>query len=89
MIQIRTGVFETNSSSTHSLTVCTEEDYKKFVNGELKIKYSGRICDKDEDGITYEEYASYEQERGETIIDEDFTSPSGDKIKVFGYFGHD
>lgn len=33
--QIRRGVFETNSSSTHSLTICTKEEYEKWENGEL------------------------------------------------------
>lgn len=33
--KIRRGVFETNSSSTHSLTMCSEEEYKKWENKEL------------------------------------------------------
>ena len=33
--QVRLGVFETNSSSTHSLTMCTEEEYKRWENGEI------------------------------------------------------
>lgn len=33
--QIRRGVFETNSSSTHSLTMCSKEEYDKWVRGEL------------------------------------------------------
>ena len=33
--QIRRGVFETNSSSTHSIVICSEEEYKKWVKGEL------------------------------------------------------
>lgn len=39
--QIRRGVFETNSSSTHSFTMCSKEDYDKWVNGELMFdKYN-------------------------------------------------
>lgn len=34
-IQIRRGIFETNSSSTHSITMCTKDDYTKWKNGEL------------------------------------------------------
>ena len=30
MKQIRLGVFETNSSSTHSMVICTEEQYEKL-----------------------------------------------------------
>ena len=35
MKQIRRGCFETNSSSTHSLTICTEEEFEKWKSGEL------------------------------------------------------
>lgn len=37
MQQIRVGVFETNSSSTHSLTIVSEEDYEKWVAGEYVL----------------------------------------------------
>ncbi len=30
MYQIRQGVFETNSSSTHSMCICTEEEFANF-----------------------------------------------------------
>ena len=35
MKQIRANVFETNSSSSHSLVLCDKNTYQKFVNGEL------------------------------------------------------
>lgn len=35
MIQIRRNVFETNSSSTHSMTMCMKSDFDKFVKGEV------------------------------------------------------
>lgn len=35
MIQVRRGVFETNSSSTHTITMCNDETFKKFEDGEL------------------------------------------------------
>lgn len=35
MIQIRPNTFETNSSSSHSLVVCTKEEYIKFKHMEL------------------------------------------------------
>ena len=38
--QIRRGVFETNSSSTHSLTMCLKSDYDKWLKGEL-VLYTG------------------------------------------------
>lgn len=33
--QIRRGVFETNSSSTHSLTMCSEEEFEQWKKGEV------------------------------------------------------
>lgn len=41
-IQIRQGVFETNSSSTHSLTMCSGEEYDRWVNGEV-VLYGGKF----------------------------------------------
>ena len=37
MIQIRNGVFETNSSSTHSIVMCMKEEYDKWVSGEVYL----------------------------------------------------
>lgn len=39
--QIRFGVYETNSSSTHSLTMCSEEEFKQWKNGELLFNEYG------------------------------------------------
>lgn len=33
--QIRCGVYETNSSSCHSLTMCSEEEFNRWKDGEL------------------------------------------------------
>ena len=35
MKTIRIGTFETNSSSTHSITMCMESDYEKWKKGEM------------------------------------------------------
>ena len=37
MRTIRTKVFETNSSSTHSLVILSKEDYEKWENGEVVL----------------------------------------------------
>lgn len=42
MRTIRIGVFETNSSSTHSLTMCTKEQYEKWQAGEIWLNDSYR-----------------------------------------------
>lgn len=35
--QVRLSVFETNSSMTHTLTMCTDSEYKMWQNGELYL----------------------------------------------------
>lgn len=35
MIKIRYGVFETNSSSVHSLVMCSENEYNDFIHDKL------------------------------------------------------
>ena len=37
MIQVRNGVFETNSSSTHSLTMMMKSDYERWGKEELYL----------------------------------------------------
>lgn len=39
--QVRRGVFETNSSSTHSLTMCSEEEFKAWKRGEVLFQEYG------------------------------------------------
>lgn len=49
MKTIRRNTFETNSSSTHSMTMCSDEEFNKLVRGELYIEtWSGKICSKEE-----------------------------------------
>ena len=44
---IRRGVFETNSSSTHSITICKKENFDRWKKGEV-------FFDSDENFITKE-----------------------------------
>lgn len=37
--QVRKGIFETNSSSTHTLVLCNKEMWKKFKNNKNKDVY--------------------------------------------------
>ena len=41
MKQTRYRVFETNSSSTHSITMCMKDDYDKWANGEVYLNEGG------------------------------------------------
>lgn len=45
---IRRGTFETNSSSTHSITMCSESEFDKFKNGEMVLVYDERLIPKEE-----------------------------------------
>lgn len=61
-INIRSNVFETNSSSVHTLCICTEDEYEKFKNGELLYDLdldilTPNVQNKQGDGyITYNEF---------------------------------
>ena len=47
--QIRNGVFETNSSSTHSLTMCSKSEYDEFEKGNMYIeRWGSKLYTKDE-----------------------------------------
>jgi hypothetical protein len=98
--QIRRGVFETNSSSTHSITMCTSSDYDKWKKGELVwdrwncqlVPITDKI--KEEMKDKYSEYLTYDQFYDWNYIDfETFTNsyvtPSGEKVVAFGYYGYD
>ena len=98
--QIRRGVFETNSSSVHSLTMCMESDFNKWVVGELvwsrwgdelvpitdEIKKS--MEEHEREYLTYEQFNDYDYIDYETFEDS-YTTPNGETVKSFGYYGHD
>ncbi len=75
---IRIGVFETNSSSTHSITMCSKEEYNKWENGELLI-YDGGFFTKEE---------AIEQLKKDTTpnrINFDDQEEVDDELKNWGY----
>lgn len=100
-IQIRRNVFETNSSSVHSLTMCNSSDYEKWKNGELAFdRWNDElvpITDEIEEEMKnekYPQYLSYEQFYDYEYIEfktycNTFTTQSGDTVVAFGYYGHD
>lgn len=48
MKSVRRNVFETNSSSTHSLTMCSEEDYDKWEEGQLYFNNNREFLTRDQ-----------------------------------------
>ena len=100
MKQIRRNVFETNSSSAHSITMCMKSEFDKWVAGELvwdrwgdelipitpEIKAS--MEDDEREYLTYEQFNDWDYidyEKFET----NYTTPSGEHVISFGYYGYD
>lgn len=129
MRQIRRGVFETNSSSVHSLTMCMADDFDKWRSGDmlwdrwgdkfvtnadadkLLADYRNDFLSENPDYIrddeewedkfnrylrynydkqfyTYDEFNDYDYIEFETFVGH-FTTPNGERIVSFGYYGHD
>lgn len=95
--QIRRGVFETNSSSCHSITMCMKSDYDKWKDGKLVWDdwKQQLVPVTDETGkdnwnryFTYEQFNDYSYIDQEKFTDE-ITTPGGETIVAFGYYGYD
>lgn len=93
----RIGVWETNSSSVHSMCMCTKDEFEKFQKGEL-VYYEGvdklinpKEIDVDGDyGVyDYSNYWKYCKPDGCEGYIESYVTPTGDEIVAFGYFGFD
>lgn len=97
MKQVRHGVFETNSSSTHSITICTNDEFEKFKRGELMFdQWNEALVPKEEvpESDPDRQYCTYDRlgDNGWSSLDKyshHFTTPSGDKMVAFGTYGYD
>lgn len=62
MLQVRQGVFETNSSSTHSITIVPQSEFNEWKNGDTYFNdgwwYNGTNLIKDNTFITKDEAIS-------------------------------
>lgn len=99
---IRRGIFETNSSSVHSITMCSDDEYSKWKNGEVYYnRWEHKFVDKSEeierereetgtgtDYLTYEEFNDWDYIGYETFNNE-YTTESGETVHTFGYYGYD
>ena len=98
--QIRRGVFETNSSSTHSLTMCMKSDYDRWVAGELVwnrwgdelIEITPEVLSSMENDervyLTYEQFNDWNYLEFETF-EHTFETTNNEKVVGFGYYGYD
>ena len=100
MKQIRRNVFETNSSSTHSITMCMKSDYDRWIAGELVFNYwRDELVEitpevKAEMEGSYGRYLTYEQFNDYNYVEHEhfkttFKTENNEEIVAFGYYGHD
>ena len=90
MRQIRIGVFETNSSSTHTLVVCTDEELEKWKKGEMVYEYGEGLIPLDYSNI------SSEGEVFEVFMDDDeleidihtYVTKEGENLTIFCKHGY-
>ena len=93
---IRRGVFETNSSSTHCLSLVSKEEFASWERGELSYNnWTGELVpvkttaetklDEDEDELyTHERF--FDRTDYETF--EDRRTINGVEVVAFGYHGY-
>ena len=89
---IRRGTFETNSSSTHSITMCKESDFDKWKNGEMYFKgdyrssVEGISYNADEDVVYSVGYIHFQEEslrKGAIWKDVDLWDTFGTSLAYF------
>jgi hypothetical protein len=86
MESIRRGVFETNSSSTHSLTMCSESEFEKWKNGELLLnRWDRTFIAKEEYIKKYEENKKKYFEKYPNDTEEDFENYINDDKEYYTY----
>ena len=94
MKQVRRGIFETNSSSTHSVSIMSEVEFEKFKAKEVLL-HDGELIPipedfdfEDHDQWEYKTYDDWFNSENETDVTR-YTSPSGDKLVVLCSYGYD
>lgn len=95
MRKVRRAIFETNSSTVHSLCIVTEDDFNKFKDGELVYdRWNGELVDASKVNLDEDEDDQYwtEDEYGGKYFSVDyhaFTTPSGDNMVAMCYYGNE
>lgn len=101
-VSVRRCLFETNSSSVHSITMCSKSEYDKWINGELyydswkdklvpnsdEIQENRKRNGLDTDYLTHDEFFDYDYLQHEKFK-KTTTTEHGDEIVAFGYYGFD
>ena len=90
MKQVRLGVFETNSSSTHSMTICSEVDFNLWVKGKYLLDvHNEKLVDKatltqeDLEEGNYQTRKEWSSSCSEENLKK-YTTTSGEVVVCFG-----
>ena len=88
MIQIRNNIFETNSSSVHSITLCPEEEFEKWKKGELLFDrdFDKLISLKEAEDIKKEYEREARRYYREKCGDEDYYDEYKNRILTYNQF---
>lgn len=93
MNTIRQGVFETNSSSTHSITIMTKEEFESWKNEEILYDENNEIfVDNIEENQEINGIQSFNEFYNDCMLETDinhYKSPSGDKLVIICKYGND
>ena len=103
MKQIRQSAFETNSSSVHSLTMCSGQQMQDWKDGKLFYHKYGRedwfpvtpellAMDLEErmegeELYTYDEFWESLDNGWAEGFERSYTTPNGETVYAFGYYG--
>lgn len=98
--QIRCRIFETNSSSVHSLTMCIKSDFDRWKAGQLAwSRYEEElvpITDEIKESMDADEreFLTHDQFNDYFYIDHEtfkysYETPNGDRVVAFGFYGQD
>lgn len=97
--QIRKNIFETNSSSVHTLTMCSADEYRRWQDGEMVYDYDFdklvEITPEIEECMKSKWSSYYTYDRFWEYIGyydtfkNSYKTVSGDEVIAFGYYGYD
>ena len=93
MKTIRENIFETNSSSTHSITIMSKQNFQRWENEELLYNpYEDHLADPADLDEEPDDYFTYNQYFDDMCLEIDINehiTDSGDEIVIICKYGND
>lgn len=87
---IRNSIFETNSSSIHSINIVQKKDFLEWVKGNYLYDKETKSFIDPHDLCSYEDFFSNKDDiMGYVEFEKNYTTPGGEELVVFGYCGYD